>query len=296
MQEWPRPFRPSQRGCGVGLTRDCANKPLTRRCAPTRPLRFRPSGFCRGSTTAKARGVFGNERNQALSCRPRPAAQRSHASTRDAMASCRATRCRGRTRPNIMPWALRSCPSARRKGRPRSIYLDPLRCLGRGRDRRMDRIKQSCSYDQNEIAKLFGIRRNTVRHWIKAGLRTIDDRRPLLVHGSALKSFLDARQQARRHKCAPGEFFCFRCRAPRQLGGNVADAAPHTEKVQKLTALCSVCETTMHRTIRRADIPKLAGLIDIRSMAEEGIGDCPDTSANSDFKRGRPDVETERAK
>jgi hypothetical protein len=160
----------------------------------------------------------------------------------------------------------------------------------------VNRIKQSCSYDQNEIAKLFLIHRNTVRHWIKAGLRTIDDRRPLLVHGSALKSFLDTRQQARQHKCAPGEFFCFRCRAPRQPWGNVADAAPHTEKVQKLTALCSVCETTMHRTIRRADIPKLAGLIDIRSMAEERIRDCPDTSANSDFKRGRPDVETERAK
>ena len=26
----------------------------------------------------------------------------------------------------------------------------------------VNRIKQSCSYDQNEIAKLFGIHRNTV--------------------------------------------------------------------------------------------------------------------------------------
>jgi hypothetical protein len=33
----------------------------------------------------------------------------------------------------------------------------------------VNRIKQSCSYDQNEIAKLFGIDRNTVRHWIRRG-------------------------------------------------------------------------------------------------------------------------------
>jgi hypothetical protein len=159
----------------------------------------------------------------------------------------------------------------------------------------VNRIKQSYSYEPSEIAKLFGIHRNTVRHWLKDGLVTIDGRRPILVHGAALKAFLSERQEARRQKCGPGEFFCFRCRAPRKPWGNVADIAPHTEKVAKLTALCCVCETTMHRTIRLTDTPKLVGLVDIQPMASERIRDRPDASANCDFEKDNRDVETQPA-
>ena len=45
----------------------------------------------------------------------------------------------------------------------------------------VNRIKQTCSYDPADIAKLFGIHRNTVRHWLKDGLKAIDDRRPIVV-------------------------------------------------------------------------------------------------------------------
>jgi hypothetical protein len=160
----------------------------------------------------------------------------------------------------------------------------------------IQRIKQACTYDLHEIAKLFDVHRNTVRHWITDGLKPIDDRRPLLIHGSTLKIFLGARQQGRRRKCGPGEFFCFRCREPRPPWGGMADVKPHTEKVVRLTALCEVCGTAMHKTMRRSDIPKLAALIDIQPMASERLRDCPDASANSDFERDRRNVETERAK
>lgn len=62
----------------------------------------------------------------------------------------------------------------------------------------LSRIKQTCSYDPGDIVKLFGIHRNTVRHWLKDGLIPIDDRRPVLVHGTALKTFLTERQRSRR--------------------------------------------------------------------------------------------------
>jgi hypothetical protein len=54
----------------------------------------------------------------------------------------------------------------------------------------ISRIKAGCTYDTNDIAKLLGFHRNTVRHWLKQGLAAIDDRRPLLVHGTVLKAFL----------------------------------------------------------------------------------------------------------
>jgi hypothetical protein len=160
----------------------------------------------------------------------------------------------------------------------------------------VNRIKQTCSYDPADIAKLFGIHRNTVRHWLKVGLTPIDDRRPIIIHGTVLKTFIAERQQARRQACAPGEFFCFRCRAPRKPWGDMADLTVRTEKIANLSALCRVCETAMHKSIRRADVPKIAKLISLQTLPPERLSDCPDASANSHFEKDRFDVETQPAK
>lgn len=154
--------------------------------------------------------------------------------------------------------------------------------MRRRRRYRLNRIKLSVSYDVHDISKLLSIHRNTVRHWLKSGLKAIDDRRPILVHGAELKSFLAEKQQSRRQKCAPGEFYCFKCRVPRKPWGDTADASAHTDKIVKLSALCSVCETEMHKTVRRADLSKLSTVIEIQSMASERISDCPNGIANSD--------------
>jgi hypothetical protein len=48
--------------------------------------------------------------------------------------------------------------------------------------------------------------------------------------------------------------------------------------------------------VRVGDLPKFAALIDIQSLASERLRDCPDASANSDFRKDRFDVETQPAK
>src|SRR5262245_34376578 len=55
-------------------------------------------------------------------------------------------------------------------------------------------IKRDYAYFISELADLFRLHPNAIRRWIKAGLRTVDDRRPVLVHGGDLIDFLDARQ------------------------------------------------------------------------------------------------------
>jgi hypothetical protein len=125
-----------------------------------------------------------------------------------------------------------------------------------GRRYPVNLIKLSSVYDPAEIAKLFGIHRNTVRNWLKEGLAPIDDRRPILISGAALKAFISGRQQARKQKCMPGEFFCFRCRAPRKPWDGMADFSSFNDKIVKAIAFCGVCETPMHRMIRRADLSK----------------------------------------
>ena len=54
------------------------------------------------------------------------------------------------------------------------------------RNRRPDRrrVKALRSYTIDEVARTLEIHRNTVRHWIKAGLPVIDGKRPILMLGA----------------------------------------------------------------------------------------------------------------
>lgn len=65
-------------------------------------------------------------------------------------------------------------------------------------------VKIHRSYTAEEIARLFGIHKNTVRHWVKEGLATIDDKRPILILGYVLAAFLQARRTKNKQTCKPG--------------------------------------------------------------------------------------------
>jgi hypothetical protein len=75
----------------------------------------------------------------------------------------------------------------------------------------------------------------------------------------------------------------------------MADVSEDTAKVAKLTAICAVCETGMHRTARRSDLGKLASVLNLKSVAFERLKDRSDASANSDFERDCVHAETEPA-
>lgn len=120
------------------------------------------------------------------------------------------------------------------------------------------RVKTGMSYEVAEAAALLGVHRNTVRHWIKQGLRPLDDKRPMLIHGSELRRFLADRRQGRKVKCAPDELYCFGCRKPRTPGGGATEVTPITAKTAMVTAICGVCGALMHRMIRCEAIPLFA--------------------------------------
>jgi excisionase family DNA binding protein len=113
-------------------------------------------------------------------------------------------------------------------------------------------------YEVAEAAALLGVHRNTVRHWIKQGLRPLDDKRPMLIHGSELRRFLVDRKQRHQVKCAPDELYCFGCRKPRTPGGGATEITPITTKTAMVTAICGVCGALMHRMIRCEAIPLFA--------------------------------------
>ena len=71
------------------------------------------------------------------------------------------------------------------------------------------------NYTVEEVAGVFGVHRNTVREWVKRGLPTSDDRRPMLILGAHLVAFLRARRVKNKRTCQPGGE-CIACAAVRR--------------------------------------------------------------------------------
>ena len=115
-------------------------------------------------------------------------------------------------------------------------------------------VKIHRSYTVEEVARILRKHKNTVRAWIKQGLRPIDERRPTLVHGLELVSFLRKRRMSGKRPCLPGHTYCLKCRSPKQPAAGMADYLPISDTSGNLRAICPDCGKFMHR---RASLAKL---------------------------------------
>ena len=141
------------------------------------------------------------------------------------------------------------------------------------------------NYTVDEVATLFGIHKNTVREWVKRGLPTNDGRRPMLILGRDLVTFLTTRRTKNKRTCKPGEMYCLRCRAPRAPAGDMVDYVPVTATLGNLVAICSTCETMMYRRVNLAKLEQVRGHLNITvPQALEHIGDSAQPTLNSDLR------------
>ena len=149
-------------------------------------------------------------------------------------------------------------------------------------------VKIHRSYTVEEIAELFALHKNTVRRWVKSGLATSDNRRPMLILGSDLAAFLKARRTKNKRPCKPGEIYCVRCRAPKYPAASMVEYTPVTEKLGNLIAICPDCGAIMNRHVSLAKIGQIRGGMEISfPQALEHLVESAKPTVNSDLDKGQ---------
>ncbi len=145
-------------------------------------------------------------------------------------------------------------------------------------------VKIHRSYTVEEIANLFDSHKNTVRGWVKAGLATSDDKRPMLILGHDLAAFLQARRVKNKQTCKDGEIYCVRCRAPKFPAADMAEYSPVTDKFGNLMAICPDCNSIMNRRVSIAKLGQVRGKMDVTfPQAAQRLVKSTKPTVNSDL-------------
>src|SRR5262245_19351542 len=124
-------------------------------------------------------------------------------------------------------------------------------------------VKIHRNYTAEEIATRLGVHRNTVREWIRRGLPTSDHKRHILILGSDLSTFLQARRLKNKRKCQPGEIYCVGCRSPRSPAGDVAEYQPLSATGGNLEGICPTCDSMIYRRVNLAKLDQVRGALEI---------------------------------
>lgn len=133
-------------------------------------------------------------------------------------------------------------------------------------------IKLHRTYSVEEAALALKVHKNTVRGWLVKGLEPIDNQRPMLFAGTAMRDFLKKQRAARKRPCPAGTLYCLKCRQPRAPALGMADYKPFSTTSGNLKAMCEACGTMMHRRTSLASLKAVLPEIEVQiAQAERRI-------------------------
>ena len=134
---------------------------------------------------------------------------------------------------------------------------------------KINRIKKNQAYSVEELADVVGVTQATVRNWIKSGMPVLDRKRPLFILGFQAQDFLGKRTAKAKRPLAPGELYCFGCKAPRMPYGLMADFVPSSATSGSLIALCERCQRQVYRSISLDQKDAFSEILDIATRTNE---------------------------
>jgi DNA-binding transcriptional MerR regulator len=142
------------------------------------------------------------------------------------------------------------------------------------------------NYTVEEVANLFSVHKNTVRLWVKDGLGTNDDKRPMLILGFNLKQYLQSKRKINKRKCLPFEIYCVRCRLPQLPAENMVDYEPVNDSRGRLIGLCPSCHGIINKYFNIVQLDQIQGKLDISlPKALKRIYESSQPLLNSDFNK-----------
>jgi hypothetical protein len=136
------------------------------------------------------------------------------------------------------------------------------------------RIKYWYAYSIDDICALyaeFGLHAQTVRKWIKDGLKTTDKGKPSLIYGYFLIEFLKKQNSKNKCKTAFDEMFCLACQDARSVFQRKAVIEKKAQTLS-LSGQCRECKTTMFKFYKMTDYPDIKRAFQLVEVLE--LYDC----------------------
>jgi len=118
-------------------------------------------------------------------------------------------------------------------------------------------VKIHRSYTVDEISRLLGVCKATVRRWMKSGLVAMHECKPALVKGADLIDFLKSRSRTER-KCALDECYCFTCRTPKKIAFAEAEIYFSESNNPNMRGLCCTCSKLMFKRVSKRKLTELS--------------------------------------
>jgi hypothetical protein len=109
--------------------------------------------------------------------------------------------------------------------------------------------KLSRPYTVEELSTLFEVNKQTVARWIKDGMKVSVIKRPMLILGADVRSYLEQKQNLRKRPCSPGQLFCVGCKVALNPEGDCAQLRILNALVGDLTGICPCCKRQIHRKV-----------------------------------------------
>lgn len=159
--------------------------------------------------------------------------------------------------------------------------------MAKGKKRKPDlrKIRITKIYTVDQIAIALDRSVGTVRMWIRDGLPVLDGRKPALIEGAAIKSWLKNRWESKKQKCSPSEFYCCKCRKPRVPRRSSVSIYPRNIKTLNIKALCGQCGTRMNKGAAFADLGQLQAQFQLLAQQEEHLSEYDDPGVNGHLDR-----------
>ncbi len=133
------------------------------------------------------------------------------------------------------------------------------------------RIKYWFAYDVDDICAVFELHPQTLRQWVKDGLKTIDNGKPALIYGNDLIEFLKAQNSKSKCKTEFNEMFCFKCQDARSIFQSKI-TVEHKAKSLFVSGHCRESKTVMNKAYKMDDLPKLKQIFQLVEVLE--LYDC----------------------